>query len=147
MRITSWIRRLARGGLYAALPLVLWNAGARSSAGADLEQATSLYQQTKYREALRLLETGSPAVGPADALIGKCYYMLEDYKKATEFLQKAVAAEPSNSGYFNWLGKAFGKRAETSSFLTAPSYASKARTSSSSFFLRPSDISIPRPLD
>jgi tetratricopeptide (TPR) repeat protein len=53
--------------------------------------------------------------------------MLEDYKKATDALEKAVAADPGNSVYQDWLGRAFGKRAETSSFLTAPSYASKAR--------------------
>ena len=86
-----------------------------------------MYQKTEYREALRLLETNPQQTGPTYVLTGKCYYMLEDYKKATEALEKAVAVEPDNSSYFNWFGKAYGRRAETSSFLTAPSYASRAR--------------------
>ena len=49
------------------------------------------------------------------------------YKQATDAFEKAVALEPRNSEYAHWLGKAWGRRAETSSILTAASYASKAR--------------------
>ena len=46
--------------------------------------------------------------------------MLGDYKKATEAFQKALALEPGNSEYAHWLGRSFGRRAETSSpFLAA----------------------------
>ena len=94
---------------------------------AELERADALYQQTRYREALAVLLPASPNTPAALALLGQSYYMLEDYKKASDALEKAVAADPDNSLYQDWLGRAFGKRAETSSFLTAPSYASKAR--------------------
>ena len=53
-------------------------------------------------------------------LMGRNYYMQADYKKATEVLEKAVAADPGNSEYALWLGRAFGRRAETSSPFTAP---------------------------
>jgi cytochrome c-type biogenesis protein CcmH/NrfG len=53
--------------------------------------------------------------------------MLGEYKKATEAFEKAFAMEPSSSEYAHWLGKSFGRRAETSSPLSAPKYASKAR--------------------
>lgn len=92
-----------------------------------LEQAHELYQQTKYQEALRLLESGAGKTAPEYELAGKCWYRLENYKKATEALEKATAADPRNADYWEWLGKAYGKRAETSSFLTAPSYASRTR--------------------
>lgn len=49
------------------------------------------------------------------------------YKKATEALEEAVKADPRSSHYLYWLGKAYGMRADTSSFLTAPAYASKTR--------------------
>jgi tetratricopeptide (TPR) repeat protein len=65
--------------------------------------------------------------GPAYLLLGQSYYMLGDYKKSSEALEKAVAAEPGNSVYYNWLGRAFGRRAENSSPFTAPVYASKTR--------------------
>src|SRR5580700_2265454 len=53
--------------------------------------------------------------------------MLGDYKKATEAFQKALALEPGKSEYAHWLGRSFGRRAETSSPFLAPRYASKAR--------------------
>jgi tetratricopeptide (TPR) repeat protein len=52
---------------------------------------------------------------------------MADYKKATEMLEKAIALEPENAEYQLWMGRAFGRRAETSSMITAPGYASKAR--------------------
>src|SRR5262249_27201347 len=51
--------------------------------------------------------------------------------KATESFEKAIAAVPQNpeqsSQLYHWLGRTFGRRAETSTILTAPGYASKAR--------------------
>ena len=92
-----------------------------------LEEAERLYQQTQYFQAVGLLETSQGKTAPEYALMGKCYYKLEKYNKATEALEKAVMADPRNSRYMNWLGKAYGRRAETSLFFTALSYASKAR--------------------
>jgi len=45
-----------------------------------------------------------------------------------EAFEKAAAAEPSNSKYQNWLGRAYGRRAESSNPLSAPGLAVKART-------------------
>ncbi len=60
-------------------------------------------------------------------LSGRNYYGIADFKKATEALEKAAALDPANSETALWLGRAYGRRAETSSMLTAPGYASKAR--------------------
>jgi tetratricopeptide (TPR) repeat protein len=61
------------------------------------------------------------------SLIGRDYFMLGDYKKATEAFQKALALEPTKSEYAHWLGRSFGRRAETSGPFMAPMHASKAR--------------------
>lgn len=53
--------------------------------------------------------------------------MLGEYKKATDALEKAAALEPRDSEIFHWLGRAYGRRAETGGPFTAPGYASKAR--------------------
>src|SRR5260370_33270614 len=50
-----------------------------------------------------------------------------EYKKATDGFQKAFALQPSKSEYAHWLGRTFGRRAETSNYFAAPMYASKAR--------------------
>lgn len=107
--------------------LLLGAALAAASPSTILDRAEELYQRTQYREALRLLEATPEKTAAAYELIGKSYYMVEDFKKASEAFEKAVAADPRNARAWDWLGKAYGKRAETSSFLTAPSYASKAR--------------------
>ena len=92
-----------------------------------LERATELYQRTAYREALRLLDAAPAKTALTYELMGKCYYRLEEFSEATDALEKAVAADPQNANDWDWLGKAYGRRAETSSFLTAPRYAVKAR--------------------
>jgi uncharacterized protein HemY len=53
--------------------------------------------------------------------------MLGEFKNASELFERATAAVPTSSQYFHWLGKAYGRRAETASFLTAPRYASRCR--------------------
>jgi tetratricopeptide (TPR) repeat protein len=53
--------------------------------------------------------------------------MQADYKKASEAFEQAVAAEPNRSDAHMWLGRSYGRRAESSSIFTAPSLASKSR--------------------
>src|SRR6185312_15536589 len=97
------------------------------AAAAELAQARKLYSYTDYEGSLKILLPIAEKDGPAWLLIGQNYYGLGDLKKSTEALEKAVAAEPRNAEYYLWLGRALGRRAETSSPFTAPGYASKAR--------------------
>jgi tetratricopeptide (TPR) repeat protein len=93
----------------------------------ELEHARKLYRYTDYSGSLQVLATIQPKDGPVYELAGQNLFMQGEYKKATESLEKALAAEPDNSDYAMWLGRAYGRRAETSSPFTAPSNASKAR--------------------
>lgn len=90
--------------------------------------AQTLYETAHYKASIALLKShkGDPA---AVALLGRNYYMLGDFEKASSYLKKALAAQPSNSEYADWLGRSYGKRAETSNFLHAPLFAAKARKS------------------
>lgn len=99
------------------------------SAQEPFDRAEQLYQHTDYKNSLALLHD---VAHPRDAdycLMGKNYFMLGEYKKATEAFQRAFAMAPQTSEYAHWLGRAFGRRAETSGPFTAPVYASKARQS------------------
>jgi len=109
----------------AAALLAVWPLLAASSA--DLDQARKLYQLTDYDTSLKILQAIQPKDAPVHELIGRNHYMQGEYKKATESLEKAVAADPDNSNYELWLGRAFGRRAETASPFTAPPNAKKAR--------------------
>jgi Flp pilus assembly protein TadD len=97
--------------------------------GSRLQQAEQLFQRTDYPGAIALLQADGSREAAVLALAGKSYFLAGDYKNASEMLEKAVELAPSNSGYHHWLGKAYGRRAETSSFLTAPRWASKCRQS------------------
>jgi tetratricopeptide (TPR) repeat protein len=94
---------------------------------ASFEQASKLYRRTDYEGSLKLLLALPEKEASVYELIGRNQFMLGDFKKASESYQQAVGVDPSNSEYEHWLGKAYGKRAETSSPFTAPGLASKAR--------------------
>ena len=91
-----------------------------------LGKAEELYKHTEYEASLALLDQHS-FKSPTNFLIGRNYFMMGEFKKASEFFQKAASGNPTNSEYMDWLGRAYGKRAETSNPLSAPGYASKAR--------------------
>jgi Flp pilus assembly protein TadD len=113
-----------RAKLCALLALA---AAAASAAGLELDRARNLYNSTDFDGSLRLLRAMPVKDGAAYELIGRNYYMQHDFKQATEALEKALAADPGNSGYALWLGRAYGRRAEAAGPFTAPAYASKTR--------------------
>lgn len=115
-----WARHLALGLLVA---LSVW-AGTASVRN----QAENLYQRTDYQAAIDLLIKQNPKDAATYELMGRCYHGLAEFKKATEALERAVGMDSSNSNYFLWLGRAYGRRAETSAFITAPGHATKARS-------------------
>ncbi len=93
----------------------------------SFKRGEQLYQKTDYKASLAALhEVHSPDAAVYN-LIGRDYFMLGEYKHATEAFLKAFALEPSNSVHAHWLGRAFGRRAETSNPFVAPMHASKAR--------------------
>jgi tetratricopeptide (TPR) repeat protein len=97
------------------------------AAGPELDQARKLYNSTEFDQSLKILKAIPAKDGAVYELIGRNYYMLGDFKRATDALEKAVAAEPRDSWHALWLARAYGRRAETSSIFTAPGHATKAR--------------------
>jgi cytochrome c-type biogenesis protein CcmH/NrfG len=96
-------------------------------AESPLPRAEQLYQRTDYLASLSLLREIAQPDAVACSLIGQNEFMLGDYKRATDAFLRAFALDPKNSEYAHWLGRSFGRRAETSGPFTAPMYASKAR--------------------
>ncbi|HKA02187.1 MAG TPA: tetratricopeptide repeat protein [Candidatus Solibacter sp.] len=114
---------MIRAASIFALTVLAW------ASGPDLENARKLYQLTEFERSNQALRSipEKDRNGAVWELMGKNYYGLADYKKATEVFEKALAIEPENSEFNLWMGRAYGRRAETSSMITAPGYASKAR--------------------
>jgi tetratricopeptide (TPR) repeat protein len=100
---------------------------AAGAGAADWEQAQKLYQQTEYEESLKVLKAIPEKNARIYGLMGQDYLMTGEYKKATEVLEKAVAAEPKNSDYVMWLARSYGRRAEVANPLSVMGLASKSR--------------------
>jgi Flp pilus assembly protein TadD len=92
-----------------------------------VRRASALYQRTDYTNSLHVLAEDPAPDADNYLLSGKNYLMLGDYKRAIQFCEKALAVSPSSSEYELWLGRAWGRRAESSGWLTAGVHASKAR--------------------
>jgi len=92
-----------------------------------LDEARRLYHLTQFEQSLQILKEIPSKDAATLLLMGQDYYGAGEFKKATEVLEKALALDASNSDVSLWLGRAYGRRAETSSMLTAPAHAGKAR--------------------
>jgi Flp pilus assembly protein TadD len=93
----------------------------------EWDRAHELYQRTEYRQSLAALIPLSDKDAATLQLIGQSYFMLGDYKKASESFERAIPLAPSSSELYEWLGRAYGRRAETASIFSAPGLASKTR--------------------
>jgi Flp pilus assembly protein TadD len=107
--------------------LILLSAALLAAGGPTLEQARKHYNHTEFEQSLKVLQAIPEKDAAVYELIGRNQYMQGEYKKATEALDKALAMDPDNAEIALWMGRAYGRRAETSSPFTAPGHASKAR--------------------
>ena len=113
--------RILSGGLALAAAGFLW------AGSAELETARKYYNCTKFGESLKVLDAIADKDEATFELIGRNYFMQRDYKHAAEAFESALRLQPADSMAALWLGRAYGRRAETSSPFTAPAYASRAR--------------------
>jgi tetratricopeptide (TPR) repeat protein len=90
-----------------------------------IEEARQLYNHTNYAAAAEKLQNANDS--DSLRLLGQARYMLTDYKRAVEALDRAVSLDPRNSDNFLWLGRSYGRRAEIAFPLAAPALAVKAR--------------------
>ena len=102
MRYTAWI-------------LLFLAAGLVHGESAEWTNAYDLYQRTQYEKSLAQLVALKEKDAAVHQLIGRNYYMLAEYKKATDALEKANDLKPNDSETLLWLGRAWGRRAETAS--------------------------------
>jgi tetratricopeptide (TPR) repeat protein len=94
---------------------------------AETPDAKALYERTQYQGSLQALQASPHSDAASLQLMGQDLFMLGEYKKASDAFEKAAALDPNNAKLLHWLGRAYGRRAETSSPFSAPGLASKAR--------------------
>lgn len=95
------------------------------------QSAKDLLAKGKVDEAIRELDARiSSNKGDAESLnlLCRAYYLVEDWDHAVDNCEGAVEADSSKSAYHQWLGRAYGEKADHSSFITAARLAKKVRT-------------------
>ncbi len=113
------------------------------SALTAFDQAQSQFHQTNYHAVVGLLQPVAANDAAAAALLGRTFLLLGEFEKSTEYLEAAILLDASKSDYYLWLGRTYGKRAETAFPLVAPRYASKARVNfEKAMALNPNDPEI-----
>jgi cytochrome c-type biogenesis protein CcmH/NrfG len=69
----------------------------------------------------------SPRDAVAQNLLCRAYFMMEEWDHAIPACERAEYLDPQNSNYSLWLGRAYGEKADRSSFVSAPGLAKKSR--------------------
>ena len=95
------------------------------------ESVTALLAAGRVDDAISTLESrisASPSDADAYNQLCRAYYALGNWDRSISACEKAVALAPGNARYHLWLGRSYGEKADSSSFLTAAGLAKKVRT-------------------
>jgi tetratricopeptide (TPR) repeat protein len=94
------------------------------------EAPTSLLAQGRVDQAIASLE-GRISSKPGDAeshhLLCRSYFSLGNWNRGIAECEEAVRLGPNNSSYHLWLGRIYGEKASSVSFLSAAGLAKKVR--------------------
>ncbi len=93
-------------------------------------QARQAFEKGEYAKAIELLkaaESKEPQNGDIQLLLTKSYLELDQYDAAVSSGEKAVAINPKNSQYHQWLGEAYGAKADHVSMFSAYPLARKTQ--------------------
>ncbi len=97
----------------------------------ELDQARQLYQKTDYADALAVLQKIPSNDWQTLLLSAKVYYGLDKYSDAIDALDQAVKLAPDQPELYLWLGRAWGRRAETANIfqqVNRPIWAGRVRS-------------------
>lgn len=93
-----------------------------------MDAARQAYEASDYPKAVQvLLEAAAkePTNGDIQLLLAKSYLELQEHDAAIRSAEKAVALDPRNSVYHEWLGKIYGDKADHAGWFSAMSLAKK----------------------
>jgi tetratricopeptide (TPR) repeat protein len=98
-----------------------------SPAMAGARQAWDAGQYEKAAQLLQAAAAGDPRNGEIFHFMSQCQMELGRYDAAVESAERAVALAPGSSLYHQWLGRAYGEKADRASWFTALGLAKKTR--------------------
>ena len=95
---------------------------------ADLDAGRRAFEASDYPKAIQSLQAAAardPKNGDIELLLAKSYLELQEHDAAIRSAERAVGLDPKNSVYHEWLGRAFGSKADHASWFSAISLAKK----------------------
>jgi tetratricopeptide (TPR) repeat protein len=95
-----------------------------------LDAGRRAYEASDYSKAIKLLQAAAakdPRNGDVELLLAKSYLELQERDAAIKSAEKAVGLDPQNSIYHEWLGRAYGDKADHAGWFSAISLAKKTR--------------------
>jgi tetratricopeptide (TPR) repeat protein len=117
----SWMTLAAVLAAAASAPAALKQSDAT-------EAARRAYESGEYSKAVQELQGAAakePQNGEIQLLLAKSYLELQERDAAINSAERAVAIDPKSSVYHEWLGRAYGEKADHSSMFTAMGFAKK----------------------
>ncbi len=117
--------------MLAALCVANWAVAATNvKQEASLEAGRLAFEASDYVKAIQTLQATAarePQNGDVQLLLAKSYLELQQHDPAIKSAEKAVAIDPQNSVYHEWLGRAYGEKADHAGWFSAISLAKKTR--------------------
>lgn len=95
-----------------------------------LDEARQAYEKSDYKKAISILKSAAekdPGNGEIQLLLTKSYLEVKEYDEAVKSGEKAVASNPKSSVYHEWLGDAYGQKADHVSMFSAYPLARKTQ--------------------
>jgi tetratricopeptide (TPR) repeat protein len=97
---------------------------------ASLDTAKQAFEKGDYSKTIEDLKAAGakePSNGDIQLLLAKSYLELDQYDAAVSSAERAVAINPKNSVYHQWLGEAYGAKADHVSMFSAYPLARKTQ--------------------
>ena len=95
-----------------------------------VDEARCAFEASDYAKAILALQAAAvkePTNGDIQLLLAKSYLELQEHDAAIHSAEKAVALDPQSSVYHEWLGRAYGEKADHAAWFSAISLAKKTR--------------------
>lgn len=110
-----------------AIVLLLGTAASAGAQSAQLEPGIAAFKARKYAEARAIFQPLASRDAVAAYYMGRIAANDDNLDKAVDHFEKAVALDPRNGEYYDWLGRAYGSKAQKASKFKLPYLARKTR--------------------
>lgn len=101
--------------------------GSTSLLAQSVDQGIQLFNGRKYSEAKAILLPYGEKDAAAAYYLGRIMMTEDTDDKAAQWFERAVQMSPRNSTYYDWLGRAYGRQAQSANKLRQPFLARKTK--------------------